>query len=412
MLKKISVLAFASLFVAGSAMASGYRIPEQSVDSTAKAGANVASATRADAAYFNPANMSWMEDTWHVQGNMSYIHLGKNEYTGTMTGNPLGAGSFSNNAEDENFLLPSMFIVSPDYNGFRFGLATVSPFGLAKRWQTIPSKLVSDEFSMQTVEINPSVAYKFNEKFSLSGGVRVLYSKAKVRNARYAMEGDTIEWGYNLAAAFKPTDTWNVSATYRSNIDMDFSQDDIVYNPMGALPIPGGGSYIINGSTSIPAPAVLTLSTSFEPVDKLTIELAIDRTFWSAYESFKLDSTTMVLGVIDPSSTTAKDWDDVNTYRISATYAWSDSLDLMAGLGYDECPSPDSTVSFELPDSDAWLFSAGFQYDMTENMEFGMAVLYDLKEDRSIDASAGNDLVGEFTNGSAWFVTVGMSYKF
>ena len=58
MKKAISVLALSSIFIAGSAMASGYRIPEQSVDSTAKAGANVASAQRGDAAYFNPANMS------------------------------------------------------------------------------------------------------------------------------------------------------------------------------------------------------------------------------------------------------------------------------------------------------------------------------------------------------------------
>ena len=73
MKKKISVLALASLFVAGSAMASGWRIPEQSVDSTAKAGANIASSSRADASYYNPANMAWMEDTWHVQLDATYI---------------------------------------------------------------------------------------------------------------------------------------------------------------------------------------------------------------------------------------------------------------------------------------------------------------------------------------------------
>ena len=60
MKKRISVLALASIFAAGSAMASGWRIPEQSVDSTAKAGANIASSKRGDTAYYNPANMAWM----------------------------------------------------------------------------------------------------------------------------------------------------------------------------------------------------------------------------------------------------------------------------------------------------------------------------------------------------------------
>ena len=62
MKRTFSVLALASIFAAGSARASGYRIPEQSYDSTAKAGANIASAQNADAAYYDPANMSWMDN--------------------------------------------------------------------------------------------------------------------------------------------------------------------------------------------------------------------------------------------------------------------------------------------------------------------------------------------------------------
>ena len=128
MKKRISAIALAGLLVAANAQASGFRIPEQSVDSTAKAGANIASATRADASYFNPANMSWMEDTWHIQGNLTYIHLAENEFTGS-------DGSTGNGtAEDENFLLPTSFVVSPDYNGFRFGFAMTAPYGLSKRW--------------------------------------------------------------------------------------------------------------------------------------------------------------------------------------------------------------------------------------------------------------------------------------
>ena len=80
MKKKISVLALASIFVAGSAMASGWRIPEQSVDSTAKAGANIASSTHADTAYYNPANMAWMEDAWHVELDATWIHLYEIDY--------------------------------------------------------------------------------------------------------------------------------------------------------------------------------------------------------------------------------------------------------------------------------------------------------------------------------------------
>jgi long-chain fatty acid transport protein len=73
MKKIIAVAALAALLAAGSASASGYRIPEQSVDSTAKAGANIASAAGADASYYNPANMAWMAaDKWQVEGDLTY----------------------------------------------------------------------------------------------------------------------------------------------------------------------------------------------------------------------------------------------------------------------------------------------------------------------------------------------------
>jgi long-chain fatty acid transport protein len=58
MKNKISVLALSSILITGSAWASAYRIPEQSVDSVAKSGANIASSMDADASYYNPANMS------------------------------------------------------------------------------------------------------------------------------------------------------------------------------------------------------------------------------------------------------------------------------------------------------------------------------------------------------------------
>src|SRR5690606_35299192 len=111
MKKTISVLALASIFTAGSAMASGWRIPEQSVDSTAKAGANIASSKRGDTAYFNPANMAWMADTWHVEFDATYIYLAPIEYEDSRT------SAFDGESETEHFLLPEFYLVSPSFGG-------------------------------------------------------------------------------------------------------------------------------------------------------------------------------------------------------------------------------------------------------------------------------------------------------
>jgi long-chain fatty acid transport protein len=405
MKKTISTLALVSLFAATSAMASGYRIPEQSVDSTAKAGANVASATRADTAYYNPANMSWLADGWQTQVDLTYIHLTPINYE------DFRSSLRDGESEDENFLLPTGFLVSPYYGDFRVGMSITAPFGLAKRWKDPFPRATAEEFSLQVIEFNPTVSYKISDMVSISGGPRMLYNEATVKSdARFVgspvareMEGDTLEWGYNMALSVKPSEDLNLSATYRSNVDLDFEGDVDLFIGR-ALPTR-------DGFVSIPAPAVLTLAAAFKPLEALTVELSWDRTFWSEYEELDFD---FVPSVNFPpfEAPLAKNWDDSSAYRIGLSYQASDVLTLMAGFAFDETPVPEDTVGFELPDSDAYLFSVGTQYKMSEKMDFGLAVLYDYKEEREFTTNPNGTIFGEFTDASAWLLTVGMNYKF
>lgn len=57
-------------------MAGGYKIPEQSLSSMTLGAAYVAHTTGTDTAYFNPANMSFMDtDKSHVEGGLTLVHL-------------------------------------------------------------------------------------------------------------------------------------------------------------------------------------------------------------------------------------------------------------------------------------------------------------------------------------------------
>ena len=164
------------VFLTSTAYSSGYRIPEQSLNSTALGSAYVANAMHADAAYYNPANMSWMPDTTSVEGGLTYIHLPSITYTDNRT------PTFNGESDDENFIVPNLHAVSPDYNNFRFGFAMVFPAGLAKRWQDPFPRTFAEEFSLTVVEANPTVSYKFCSYFSAAAGVRLLYGDATVRS--------------------------------------------------------------------------------------------------------------------------------------------------------------------------------------------------------------------------------------
>jgi long-chain fatty acid transport protein len=414
MKKKIAVTTLGLLVAAGSAYAAGYRIPEQSVDSTARAGASVAYTPNADAAFFNPANMSWFENMTHFEADATYIGLKSIDYTDNRT------SAFNGESDTESFLIPTFFLVSKDYAGMRFGMSLDAPAGLSKQWNQPFPRTFAEEFSLTVLEANPSVAYKISDRFSVAAGIRGIYADATVSSAglisrsfggvtaKRHMDGDTWEWGYNLAATYRPVENMSLAVTYRSNVDLELEGDA---NLATSASFAGSPTYTGDGAVEIPLPAVLAIAGSYTFMDKLTVELEFDRTFWSEYETLDFTYPTslnnpFLTAAFDAPK--AKNWDDSDTWRISVSYDLNPELTLMAGFAIDENPIPDSTLGFDLPDSDAQLYSIGMRYSISNTLDIGMAYLYDDKDSRSV---VNDHINGTFDGSGAHLVTVGLSYK-
>ena len=408
MKKSISLVALASILVAGTAYGSGYRIPEQSSDSVAKAGAHIASSTGADSSYYNPANMGFAEDAWLTEIDLTYIHLTSIDYTDNRT------PAFNGSTEKENFVLPTFFVVSPDYANFRFGISFTAPYGLAKRWNDYYPSLFANKFELKVFDLNPTVAYKIGEYFSIAGGVRAVFSTADARFggafptgvvANIDAEGDwATDWGWNVALAVKPTKDFNISATYRSKVDLGLSASTV-----GSTNTPMPYSFSSDADLDLPAPAVFTLAGAYTWND-LTIELTWDRTIWSDYEELNFEFDDPMAEAIF-GNPTPKNWDDTDAFRISASYAFNEAFTGMLGFAVDSNPVPDAALSFELPDSDALLFSIGGRYNINERASFGLGFLYDYKDSRSVTNAFGT-VDGKFENASAILLSAGFSYKF
>lgn len=424
MKKAIAVAGLTLLATTGTALASGYRIPEQSVNSTARSGSYTAYTPGADATYFNPANMSWLENRARIEADATWIHLSSISYTDAR------GSAYNGDSESENFFMPTLFAVSPECNKFRFGFSVTAPAGLSKQWQDPYPRTFAEEFTLKVFEFNPTVSYKFNDRFSVGGGVRGIYVDGKVKSrgvvqppnitAIRDMDGDTWEAGYNLALTVRPTEKMNLSLTYRSEVDLGVKGHAELTTNLTRLPTapftPIPSRYSGDTGVEIPLPAVLAAAVSYTFFDQLTVEFEYDRTFWSDYEN--LDFTYPV-SLVNPVLTRAFDnpvpkyWDDTDSWRLSLTYDLKNNWTLMAGFGIDENPIPSSTVGFELPDSDALLYSAGVRYKINNDMEVGVAYLYDYKKSRSVNNLAeGGRVNGTFEDASASLLTVGLAYKF
>ncbi|MEA1954580.1 MAG: OmpP1/FadL family transporter [Campylobacterota bacterium] len=413
---KINKIITLSVITNGLLVAGGYKIPEQSLNSMALGAAYVAHTTDADTAYFNPANMSFLDTSLnYLENGITLAHLPSNTFDGVQYLPGVGPVPASGKSETENLPIPYLHYVAPAMDRWRFGLSMAAPAGLTKRWKTPTQKTFAEEFTLQNVEINPVASYKVNDNFSVGGGVRLVYSMGKVYSDggdlgvpyKREMEGDTLAFGYNLALAWKPTSDIAVGITYRSKIDLDEEGEANLY--LGNI----GQQY--DASVSVPIPAALNIGISKTWDETLTVEFVYERTFWSAYETldFEYDEDIQPGLVSAFDNAKPKDWVDTNTFRLGLTYEMNEKLTLMGGYAYDETPVPVKTLSYELPDSDAHIFSGGFKYKQTDQLSWGAAVLYDKKESRTLEVGENeNGIVGEFTDGGALLVTVGISYRF
>lgn len=401
----LSVVGAVSLFGAA------YKLPEVSLKGTALSAANVAACDGADCAYYNSANSAFLDgSSQYLEGGLTVVHLPAFDYTGTQTFKSGVTIPANAETEVENAFLPNLHYVSKAYGNWRYGVSVVVPGGLVKRWETPVQKLFAQKFDLTTALINPSVTYKVNDKLALSAGVDILYSKGKVSNdgtligkpIKRVMDGDSIDYGYNLAAALHLDNGLNLAATYRSKIKMSLDGDAT----LGLGPL----SLDYKATVDVYLPAALTLAVS-KDIDKFTLEFVYERTFWSSYKYLDFNYNKPIpaqLASFD--AKVPKEWKDTNTLRVGVQYRYNDKLTLMAGYSYDESPIQSAYLGYEMPDSKAHIFSAGFYYKQSENFGWGVGVLYDHKSKRKVRTLGG--ISGTFDKGGAYLVTAGFRYKF
>ena len=408
-MKNLLKLTTLSLVATTAIYASGYKIPETSTNSVALGGANIAHVQSADAAYDNPANMVFMSDTNHMEADLMYIGTSPTNFKGATT-DPSGTTTTGHDisAEEQAFLIPSLHYVSPKLgvNDARIGVSVVVPGGLTREWKDQPAKSTAEEFSLQVIEINPTAAFKVSDTVGFAVGFRIIHSEGIVKSTSTAsrdMAGDSLDFGYNFAFAYKPTSDLDFGLTYRSNVHL--GQEGNAKLSIGEAKVYDGGATV-----SVPLPAALSIAGAYTFSTDTTVEFVYERTFWSAYESIDFGYTSSIPNILVPSfdNPLAKNWVDTNAFRLGLTQEL-DSMTLMAGVVFDETPTPEATLGFESPGSDSLSVSFGGRYELSENIDMGLGILYSMKEDRTVKNAS---IDGEFTDSNALLISAGLGYKF
>lgn len=426
-------IVLSSIVASSLLMGAGYKIPETSTNSVGLSGANIAHSKGADAAYDNPANMVFMDSKHHMEANLMYLGISGTEFKGDVRTQPQDLS-----AEPQTFLIPSLHYVSPSLgdSGARVGLSLVVPGGLTREWTEGAAKTVAEEFTLQIIELNPTVAFKLSETVGFAVGFRIVHTSGVVKSDGTIpvtaagglpstivrdMTGDALDFGYNLALAYKPTSDLEIGLTYRSKVALDVSGDAKLSSTAVVHPNPAVGTLVPAGlysggaSVSVPLPAALNAAIAYTLPTKTTLEFVYEKTYWSAYKNLDFNYDTQIANPILAGAFDAsipKNWEDTEAYRIGVTQEL-DSVTLMAGVVFDGVAVPQSTLNFESPGSKSTSFSLGGRFKIDDSLDVGLSALYSMKDDRKVsDLENQNGINGEFTNSNVLIVSAGVGYKF
>jgi len=406
---------------AGSQLhAAGFSLYETSAKGNAMGGATIGKTDDASAVYANPANMT------DLPGVQTMVGITFIEPLGTIR-TPSGKTSL----EPDWFPPPHAYATWRVDDDWALGMGVYSEFGLGTKYkESWPGRYNAIETTLETLTLNPSVAYKVTDKLSVAAGFRAMYldfysKKAVPTPARGVplygstlgtteLNGDSWGYGYNAAVSYKITDDLDFGLVYRSRVKQAV-EGEIDYDSTARVPpypYPGPPpNNTADAKADLTLPSSVSGGLNYQLTDKLNLGTAVTWTEWSTYDALNIDFNKAILPGVTQSHT-EKDWSDVWRFGLGADYALTENWSLQSGYVYDMCPISKEHADFMLPAGDRHIVGLGVGYrwhTWSVNLSYNYLMMVD--NSKTVDI-AGTPTRVHFENGRAHMAGLSLAKVF
>lgn len=404
--KRALLLAVAGAFAGGvsQAHASAFALIEQSVSGLGSSYAGAAAAAEdASTIYYNPAGMSLLPAGMQISTGLALIQFSakfSDSGSAQSGGNGGDAGGLS--------AVPNLYFAMDGAKDLKFGVGVSVPFGLKTEYDaTWAGRFQAINSEIQTLNVNPSVSYKLDDRISLGFGLNYQQIDAELTRAvtpaapgvTVRVEGNDTSWGYNLGAMFRLTPDTTLGASYRSSISYKVA-GTVAFS---ALIAPDG-----NVSLDIKMPDSLSVALQHRMNPKWTLLADATWTGWA-----KIKDLTVVRDTGAQLETTPENFKNTWRVAVGAVYRYDDAWSTKVGVAYDQTPVNDTDRTARLPDQNRTWLSFGGQYRLSRDgtLDFGYAHLF--VKDAPINQNPGTaiQLSGTY-KGSIDILGVQFAYRF
>ncbi|WP_457653868.1 OmpP1/FadL family transporter [Rhodocaloribacter sp.] len=413
----VALAAFA--FFGETARAQGFGIYEQSTCAMGRAETGVAlPCNDGSAIFYNPAGIAGGRGLT-LSGGVTLV-VADGDFTDDATG-------AVTKLENDPIPAPHAYAVYGFSDRFSAGLGVYVPYGLDTVWPAdFDGAFLGYDNGLQSVYIQPTLAYRLNERVTVGGGLTVAVGSVNLRrrldlssqpvpglppgttfaqlgipfhtafaDARLDASGAT-GVGANVGALLRLTDRLNLGLRYLSSIKLDYDGDArFEAVPTGIL-LPAGNPFglpagtpldaVLQGAglfgpggllsdqgvrTSIEMPAQFVAGVSYAASDRLTVLADLQWTQWSKFDRIDLRFDNPALNSVQ-----VENYDDTIGIRVGAQYAASERLTLRLGYLFNQAAAPDETVTPLLPEADRNHVTAGFTWQASPRFAVNVAYQY------------------------------------
>ena len=325
----------------------------------------------------------------------------------------------------------SLFVSRQLDEHWTVGFASYGDFGLSidydDQWS---GRYYMQNGTLMGMTFMPSVAYRFNDNWSVGVGLRVMYamidSELAVDNnpagllsapdGEMTYKDDDLGYGSSLGLIYQPREGTRIGLSYTSAIELEFEDH---FDPQGLRPgvadtLASRGILGAATKISMEVPQTLTLSL-YHQLDPAWAILA--SAGWQDWSSFgevgiQLDSGNPVDTTLDAN------YDDTWHLSLGAQYRASPQLLWNMGVGYDSSPVSDSDRTLSMPIGETWRLGTGVTYALDRNSElnlsYALAWMGDMEVSQSklLPLDDPKTVSGEYKNSLIHAISGSMTWRF
>lgn len=394
-MKRASIVVYCCMFLitlmaASTVQAGGFALYEWSNRGVAMGSSGYAQGVDASVIATNPALMTKLK--------------GKHGLAGFFTITPHSSvitDGVKTKTKNDTYAVPHAYYVQQleSNPNVWLGVGLFTRFGLGTRYdEDWVGKNKLQDVELYSQSLNPNIAFKFSDDFSMAVGVEILRGGIDLNNdPGFTVSAHTTGYalGGNLAFSYDINDDWSAGLTYRAPMKMYTTGSGQFDYPLAP------GSTKTEQSIESTLPGSYSFGIAYKGVEDLTLEFDVIHTRWDSVDKMTYSGAINTVDELRYKNT----W----RFQVGGEYWAMDWLALRLGYAYDQTPTRSAHASYMLPVNDRQLFSTGLGFKWNKWL-LDWSFLYVVAKERSgltIDSKPV-----EFKDGKTWVTGLSLGYEF